>query len=770
MRITLSLAEFKQVFAEFLGLLMFLFDRVCAVLFQTIELIFLVVRTNSSFIEAYTVRALESFSSRLKNHALQLVLEILNETPAKGVALVDGLLDRFRKQPARRLLNLPRFACLVELVELHSDTPLAATALQVINAYVAGKETLDMRKSVWAELNRLGLPELGRAALVMLKKTGPDEVDAEIVRNFQAEFETFIDAQEAEAREMDQVQAELGVLDMNNLSDVSNRLVTLLQSNPALRNVGLNVFQRMLLFTNDSESSLASWAFLEKMVIRATTVSGAGEVDKAVRMSAIDMSTFLKAQKAKPAAAASFAGGGEYGAPPSAAVGAAVVVAAANAEGAGAPPPPPPGVGGPPPPPPPPAPQAGESFAPPPPPGGGPPPPPPPPGGPPPPPPPPGGGPPGPPPPPGGPPGPPPPPGAGPARSNANAAPAYTGPVPSKKVKPLFWTKLSPFQAQGSIWAEPRDVRIKLAPDEVEELFMVRETAVGGAEEQALRESSNKKVELVTLLDMKRANNVNIMLSQFRDMSFDELRAAIGSADSSKLTADKLGMLVNYLPTDEEATLLADYQGDRTKLGKAELFYLAMLQLPRFSAKARGFHVRTEFDTRIATLSGEIASLREAALEISQGTELRAVVEAVLVLGNFLNAGTARGNAAGYKLDALSKLKTTKATNESKMTLTQYLVMLMEREYPPAAKLDAKFPSLGDALRLSFSELSGDLEKLLGQLGEVEREVAASAVDSEQWAAKMGTFVSRARLEVQKNKVREEQKENFCCWKMTVLD
>ncbi len=650
---------------------------------------------------------------------------------------MDGILERYRKQPARRALNLPRFACLVELVELHSETPLASTVLLLLNSYVSAKPTLESRKSVWGELNRLGLAELCRAALFDLKKRG-EEIDEQIVRNFQTEFETFVDAQDAENREMDRVQADLGVLDMTSLTDVSNRVVSQLQSSAALADIGLNVFQRMLLITNDSESAKAAWLFLEKMMIKATTISGASDVDKAVRMSAQDMNAFLDAQKKRkeagsleeiakkpvvddsPASAA----------PPTAPTHA---VAAPAAPAAPAPPPPPSVVGGPPPPPPPP--DAGS---------GGPPPPPPPPaplglGGPPPPPPPPG-GPPGPPPPPGGPPGPPPPPGG--LRSHAPgaaAAPAYSGPVPSKKVKPLFWTKLSPFQAQGSIWTEPRDSRVRLVPDEVEDLFMVRENAaVGGSGEDSLRESS-KKVEVVTLLDMKRANNINIMLSQFRDISFDELRGIIASADSTKLSGDKLGMLVNYLPTDEEAILLQDYQGDKSKLGKAELFYLAMLQLPRFSAKARGFHVRTEFDTQIATLSGEIGSLRDAAREISQGQELRAVVEAVLTIGNFLNAGTARGGAVGYKLDALSKLKTTKATNETKITLTQYLVMIMERDYPPAAKLDAKFPSLADALRLSFSELSADLEKLAGRLSEVEREVAASQKEegSEQWAEKM---------------------------------
>jgi hypothetical protein len=67
-----------------------------------------------------------------------------------------------------------------------------------------------------------------------------------------------------------QVQSELSV-DMSSLSDVAKRVVSNLNSNSDLSNIGLNVFQRMLLISNNSDAAKAAWTFLEKMLIKVST-------------------------------------------------------------------------------------------------------------------------------------------------------------------------------------------------------------------------------------------------------------------------------------------------------------------------------------------------------------------------------------------------------------------------------------------------------------------------------------------------------------------
>ncbi|KAK4395930.1 Formin-like protein 20 [Sesamum angolense] len=244
----------------------------------------------------------------------------------------------------------------------------------------------------------------------------------------------------------------------------------------------------------------------------------------------------------------------------------------------GMPPPPPPPLRGAPPPPPPP--MRGTPAPPPPPSIRGPPPPPPPMGGAPPPPPPPGGRVPGPP----APPGPPRPPGVGPPppppfgakgpASDGRGLPAgrgrglsrpgiSTATAPRRStLKPLHWSKVTRV-LQGSLWEElQRFGEPQVAPEfdvsELETLFSaaVPKSDTGGGKSGGRRKSTGSKPDRVHLamsvlskhkvgaleIDLRRANNTEIMLT----------KAAALAMDESILDADQVENLIKFCPTKEE--------------------------------------------------------------------------------------------------------------------------------------------------------------------------------------------------------------------------
>ncbi|XP_047147159.1 formin-like protein 20 isoform X2 [Vigna umbellata] len=263
------------------------------------------------------------------------------------------------------------------------------------------------------------------------------------------------------------------------------------------------------------------------------------------------------------------------------------------------PPPLPPSNGAPPPPPPPPLPPSSGAPPPPPPPmygvpppsmygtpppplgGRGPPPPPPPPGGrgPPPPPPP---GVPGAPTPPGG--GPPPPPPFGAKGANVGVDPrgrgrGYarpTGAAPRKSsLKPLHWSKVTR-ALQGSLWEElQRHGEPQIAPEfdfsELEKLFSlnVPKPADAGGKSGGKGKSAGSKTDRVTLVDLRRANNTEIMLTKVK-MPLPDMMAAVLALDESVLDVDQVENLIKFCPTKEEMDLIKAYTGDKELLGKCE--------------------------------------------------------------------------------------------------------------------------------------------------------------------------------------------------------
>ena len=56
----------------------------------------------------------------------------------------------------------------------------------------------------------------------------------------------------------------------------------------------------------------------------------------------------------------------------------------------------------------------------------------------------------------------------------------------------------------------------------------------------------------------------------------------------------------------------------------------------------------------------------EACLQVKKSKALKKGLNLILESGNILNAGTARGNARGYRIEALSKLKDLKVTEVPK--------------------------------------------------------------------------------------------------------
>ncbi|KAI5054887.1 hypothetical protein GOP47_0030032 [Adiantum capillus-veneris] len=441
------------------------------------------------------------------------------------------------------------------------------------------------------------------------------------------------------------------------------------------------------------------------------------------------------------------------------------------------PPPPPPSTAsrGPPPPPPPPAPKAAaKSGAPPPPPPrqAGPPPPPPPPGGkaaPPPPPPAPnkvGGVP---PPPPlakAGQPPPPAPPGAG--RGRGPIAPPAAGSVPpppaaavkKASLKPLHWVKVTR-AVQGSLWAEAQkqEEQAKQPEFDMLELESLFSAAVpsgnntpgasGNDKAGSRRASHAPKQEIIHLVDMRRANNCEIMLTKVK-MPLPNMMNAVLALDSTVLDSDQVENLIKFCPTKEEMDTLRAFDGDKEALGKCEQFFLELMRVPRAEAKLRVFSFKIQFSTQVQELRASLEVINSASSEVKGSSKLRRIMQTILSLGNALNQGTARGSAVGFKLDSLLKLSDTRARN-NKMTLMHYLCKVISEKLPELVDVDKDLMHLEAATKIQLKSLAEEMQAVSKGLEKVEQELTASENDgavSEGFRQVLKVFLNTAEADV----------------------
>merc|ERR550534_2539536 len=372
----------------------------------------------------------------------------------------------------------------------------------------------------------------------------------------------------------------------------------------------------------------------------------------------------------------------------------------------GPPPPPPPMMGGPPPPPPP---------------MGGPPPPPPPMGGPPP------------PPPPGG--GPPPPPGLAPGPPKPPQdikLPQLETPKPKNKMKTLAWSKLpvNKIFGKNNIWTKvaktfEKDKQTVIDFSDMEQHFCL--VAPKPPETVAEKGDSNnnnkskKEASEINLLDGKRSLNINIFLRQFRS-SNDDIIDMVVSGDFHDFEPEKLRGLMKILPEQDEIEMLKSWEGDTKKLGNAEKFILQLISVKNYRLRVECMLLKAEFEANMSFLEPSIEAMLTAGEELMSNPRLQNLLYMVLVAGNFLNSGGYAGNAAGMKISSLTKLSDIRS-NKPGMNLLHYVAQQIEATQPDLLTVVDDLAVLEEASKNSIESLSGDMNKLDGQIKKITNQM-----------------------------------------------
>ncbi|XP_072565691.1 formin-2-like isoform X2 [Paramormyrops kingsleyae] len=457
--------------------------------------------------------------------------------------------------------------------------------------------------------------------------------------------------------------------------------------------------------------------------------------------------------------------------------------------GEGPPPPPPlPGVG---PPPPPPLPGVGPP-PPPPLPGVGPPPPPPLPGvGPPPPPPLPGAGPPPPPPLPGV--GPPPPPPLQPDRGGLGSLPppfpkdcvpglAQEKAViePPRPMKPLYWNRIqlhAKRESNGSlVWENIEELSVDF--DEFVNLFS--KSAVKEKKKplsDTITKSKSKQV--VKLLNNKRSQAVGILMSSLH-LDMKDIRHAVLNLDNAVVDLETLQALYENKAQKEEIDTIEKHiistngVENAKPLDKPEQFLFQLSQIPNFSERVFCILLQSTFSECISSVLRKLEVLQRACITLKSSVGIRQILGLVLAFGNFMNGGNrTRGQADGFALDILPKLKDVKSSDNSQSLLC-YIVAYYLRHFDEDIGQESSLHPLPEpqdlfyVSQMKFEDLQTDLRKLRKDLNactsEVEKVCRQSSVDHLQpFKEKMENFLSQAKVELesQEMKLNETQKIFF---------
>ncbi|RYE95730.1 MAG: hypothetical protein EOO41_05335, partial [Methanobacteriota archaeon] len=204
---------------------------------------------------------------------------------------------------------------------------------------------------------------------------------------------------------------------------------------------------------------------------------------------------------------------------------------------------------------------------------------------------------------------------AGNATGSATGALAPGGPQSTRRVS----LETDDVQLLTSLFASRPTINIPTAVVDAE-LSSGRaagsgDTPAGGVERAAGASCSataavGTPTPLRTLLDFKRANNLNIALAQFRRFATHaDLFTAVYRLDTSLLPRALADNLAGCMPTTEEQALLSAFTGDESTLMECDRFVRTAARIPRMERKVAALLTVQSFDEVMADVRGRTLAL-----------------------------------------------------------------------------------------------------------------------------------------------------------------
>ncbi|XP_062303548.1 LOW QUALITY PROTEIN: protein diaphanous homolog 3-like [Osmerus eperlanus] len=336
---------------------------------------------------------------------------------------------------------------------------------------------------------------------------------------------------------------------------------------------------------------------------------------------------------------------------------------------------------------------------------------------------------------------------------------------PETSMKRLNWSKIRPQEmSESCFWVLADEDRYD------NPALLSRLALTFGCQRPARREeefeqktSIKKRVKHLKVLDPKIAQNLSIFLGSFR-MPYQEIRRMILEVDEEQLTEPMIQNLVKHLPEQEQLNALAQFQDQYSSLSEPEQFGVVMGSVKRLRPRLNHILFRLQFEEQVSLLRPDMLAVSAACEEVRRSVAFRRLLQLVLLLGNYMNAGSRNAQSYGFNLSSLCKLKDTKSADQQ-TTLLHFLAQVCEQELPDLLHFLDDLQHVDRASRVSAENLEKCLKQMDCQLLQLERDLDtfSSPLQDDLFHTKMASFVQTAREQQQKLVVTHANMDVLYC-------
>ncbi|XP_022779622.1 formin-like [Stylophora pistillata] len=294
-------------------------------------------------------------------------------------------------------------------------------------------------------------------------------------------------------------------------------------------------------------------------------------------------------------------------------------------------------------------------------------------------------------------------------------------------MKPLFWTRIlisdeqdagdvNNNKSKSSIWKYIKELDFNRK--EFQKLFgrKVSKMSKGDPRRISLKDDSHfahsKGQQAAKLLDNGRSQTIGIIMSSL-SCQLEDIKEAVYKMDTSVIDMDGLKALYDIRPKVEEIELITKYQQENPKipLDKPEEFLFQMHKMDHFAERLECWLYRNKFTENLTAIDRRLSAICEASSLLRTNEDISFILSLILTLGNFMNGGTNRGQADGFQLSILNKIKDVK-TQDNGTNLMKYIVQLYCDKKHGGETGDFTLPdpyAILAAAQVSFKDIKAEL-------------------------------------------------------------
>ncbi|KAJ6149996.1 hypothetical protein N7471_001195 [Penicillium samsonianum] len=317
---------------------------------------------------------------------------------------------------------------------------------------------------------------------------------------------------------------------------------------------------------------------------------------------------------------------------------------------------------------------------------------------------------------------------------------------PKKKLKALHWDKVD--TPQVTVWAghaptaeQKEEKYTELAKkgvlDEVERLFMAKETKIFGASTGAKQRTAKKQI-----ISNDLSKNFQIALSKFSQYPAEEVTRMIIHCDKDILDNN---VVMDFLQRDEMcsipenvAKLMAPYSMDWTGPGAAtsdreqdpseitredQIYLYTAFELNHYwKARNRALALTRTYEPEYEHISTRLIEVARVSESLRDSVSLMNVLGLILDIGNFMN--DANKQAQGFKLSSLARLGMVK-DDKNETTFADLVERIVRNQYPEWEGFLDEISGVIGLQKINVDQLRTDAIKYIGNIKNVQSSLDA---------------------------------------------